>query len=90
MKIKSTKVLRSGQVKRYGDTVYSAEVETEGEGTDQEVWDLCQALSRSEHRKDGLRHDGACGFPFGLDSFGSLSKIADNRYIYTVTYPYCD
>lgn len=90
MEIISSKVLHSGQVRRYADSVYSYEVVVFGKGTDEEIWELCQSLKKAAYRKDGYQHNGTCGFPFGLNSFGSLSKKGENSYIYTVTYPYCD
>ena len=84
-------VLRSGQARAYQDSVYSYEIIVTDGATDEEVWDLCQReLKKANHRKDGHQHSGACGFPFGLESFGSLRFVGACKYIYTVTMPYCD
>jgi hypothetical protein len=65
MEIVNKKILCSGQVRRYGDSVYSYEITVSNDGPDQEIWDLCQAVKNASHRKDGYQHDGTCGFPFG-------------------------
>ena len=48
-----------------------------------EQWNLDNSVS-------GKNHTGACGFPFGLDSFYTFSDEGNGKYIYTVTEPYCD
>ena len=85
-----SKCLRSGQARPYQDSVYQYQVKSTKEATDAEVWEACQKLRRAENRRDGIGHTGACGFPFGLSSFGSLNKQADGTWIYAVTKPYCD
>lgn len=81
--------IRAGQVRPYGDTVYEYHIVTVHEVTDEQMWKDCQELQRANNRQDGYKHDGSCGFPFGLDSFGSLDKLGSNEWRYTVTNPYC-
>ena len=91
MTILSKKCVQYGQVLPYDDSVYIFEVETTP-GTDTEAWEVCQSLRGASHRKDGVTHDGRCGFPFGLDTFGSLKQLDETgtKWRYTVTSPYCD
>lgn len=94
MDIIAIKHIRSGQVRPYADSVYAYEIETTP-GDDTMAWDTFQntpRLKKANHRKDAESHDGHCGFPFGLSSYGSLKDISSNgtKWRYTVTEPYCD
>ena len=91
MDIVNKTVIRAGQARAYQDSVYEFKVETT-QGTDAEAWELCQSLCRAIHRKDEIRHDGSCAFPFGLETFGSLKKLKEDgtEWRYCVTSPYCD
>lgn len=84
-------VVSSGQPRAYADSVYSFKVTAPATATDAEVWAYCQTFKSTKNRAgNNERHDGSCGFPFGLSSFGSLRKESDTTYRYSVTKPYCD
>lgn len=91
MEITESKCLRSGQPRPYADSIYEYDVTTTP-GTSDEAWELCQSLCIAKNRRDGASHDGACGFPFGLQSYGSLRKLNEHgtKWNYRVTSPYCD
>ncbi len=91
MELLEKKVIRAGQARAYQDSVYQWEIKTT-QGTDDEAWALCQSLRKAENRKDGASHNGTCAFEFGLQSYGSLSKLSNEgtAWRYTVTDPYCD
>ena len=91
MELINGKNVRYGQARAYQDSVYEFLVETTP-GTDVEAWELCQTLRATKNRADRKSHDGACGFPFGLDSYGSLKQLKDDgtSWRYVVTEPYCD
>lgn len=90
MTIISKKCLRGGQLFPYGDSVYDYEIEISEPASDDEVWKLCQTFKRAYHRDDNQKHNGHCGFPFALDSYGSLKRTGETSYRYTVTEPYDD
>lgn len=82
--------LQCGQPRPYADSVYKYDITTDPQASDAEVWAYCQSFRPANHRRDGMRHDGSCGFPFGLDSYGSLRKMGSTTWRYEVTEPYCD
>lgn len=84
------KIITSGQPRAYADSVLIAEVTAPAEATDAEVWTYCQTIRKTGNRADHQSHDGSCGFPFGLSSYGSLRKQNPTTYRYLVTEPYCD
>ena len=85
------KHVSSRQVRQYGDSVTVIEITAHEENTCDEVWAYAQTISAVNHRApDSHRHDGCCGFPFGLDSFGSVQKKNETTWIYSITHPYCD
>lgn len=88
IKIESKNV-RGGQRAAYQDSVYVYEVNTPKDSTDAEVWEACQALRSVRHRNNAA-HNGRCGFPFGLESFGTLVQRDSENWVYRVTHPYCD
>lgn len=84
------KFIKTGQSKPYADSVYIVEIETNPETTDAEVWAYAQTIHKAANRNDRLSHDGSCGFPYGLDSYGSLKQVSSTQWRYSVTEPYCD
>lgn len=83
-------LIRGGQHHPYGDTVTSYQLTLRPNADDKDIWEEAQKLRPAQHRRDGVNHDGSCGFPFGLDSFGSLNRTMTTKATYTVTEPYCD
>lgn len=83
-------VIQSGQPRPYADNIYTFTITAPPEATDAEVWAYCQTIRKVDNRDDKQRHDGSCGFPFGLSWFGSLRKQTAASYFYGVTEPYCD
>lgn len=81
---------QNGQPRPYADSLYSADITADEGATDAEVWAYCQTIRPAQNRDDKAMHTGACGFRFGLSSFGSLRKITSSTYRYSVTEPYCD
>ena len=84
-----SKCLRAGQVRAYADSVCTYEISTDGED-ETAVWEYCQKLERADVRDDKGTHDGHCGWPHGLSSYGSLHNIGQNLWRYDVTRPYDD
>lgn len=84
------KVIHAGQPRPYADSVFKFEVVASPDATDEQVWAHCQTLRRASNRDDRQRHDGSCGFPYGLSSYGSLNKRSATVWSYEVTEPYCD
>lgn len=87
------KTIRAGQARAYEDSVYEYEITASEDMPAEEVKEYClTVLSKMnpENEKPGYRHDGHCGWPFGLDSFYSFTKISPGKYNYTITSPYCD
>jgi hypothetical protein len=86
----SNKNIQYGQPRAYADSLYVYSILAPAEATDAEVWAYCQTVYACKNRADNQRHDGSCGFPFGLQSYGSLKKESATTYRYSVTQPYCD
>lgn len=80
--------IRAGQVRAYADSVYEYHIVTVHEVGDERLWEECQEIHKTGYRKDDEKHTGHCGFPFGLNSFGSLVRLGPNKWRYTVTEPY--
>jgi hypothetical protein len=85
------KILRSGQARRYQDSVYEYEIKSD-EGFDKTKEHCLSVVCKCnvENEKKDYIHDGSCGFPFGLDSFYTFTDQGKGVYRYTVTHPFCD
>lgn len=86
-----SKCVRSGQARAYQDSVYGYEIESDQ--TPEEVKLICLTEIHKCNQKYIVNindHTGACGFPFGLDSFYSFEDHKNGTYTYIVTEPYCD
>lgn len=86
-----SKCVRSGQARVYEDSVYKYEIESDH--TPEEVKQICLTEIRKCNPANSVNrntHTGACGFPFGLDSFYSFEDHKNGTFTYTVTKPYCD
>ena len=88
--IKEYKVTRKGQAHPYQDGVYEYLVTSNDDATDEDMWDACQSIRKAYHRDQNASHNGACSFPYGLESFGSLYRLSDTSWRYIVTIPFCD
>lgn len=83
--------IRAGQKAAYMDSVYEWEVTEVGTTPEEELWQWCkEELHWCMHRDDAQDHNGHCGFPHGLMSYGSLIKLGEDKWRYTVTEPYDD
>jgi len=83
-------VVQCGQPRPYADSVYVFDITADPSATEAQVWEYGQTLRSARNRDDNQRHDGSCGFPFGLQSYGSLRNPAVGKWRYSVTEPYCD
>jgi len=77
--------IRGGQLRPYADSVYEYEIESTLDPKETE--NHCTAKVKPCQNK-GSDFSGSCSFPFGLNSFYSFSKIAENKYNYKVCEPY--
>lgn len=84
------KYIHAGQTRPYADSVYEIEIDANLEAMDAEVWAFAQTKQPCAHRDDRQNHNGYCGFPYGLESYGSLRNEGPGKWRYTVTCPYCD
>lgn len=80
-------VLTSGQVGEYKDSIYEFEIESNLPPA--EVKRFClDFLSSAENEVTSGTFDGACGFPFGLETYYMFSLMAEGNYKYVVCKPY--
>lgn len=87
--IKSERV-RGGQVRSYGDSVYQYKIESDQPAGEVKQHCLTELYPcNPENTRPGLTHNGACGFPFGLDSYYTFTDHGNGKFTYTVTSPYC-
>jgi hypothetical protein len=81
----------SGQFRAYSDSRAVYEIRVPINASREAVWDYCQTVKAVAHRNDSSgQHSGSCGFPFGLSAFGGLWHVGDDKWKYSVIYPYCD
>jgi len=86
----TAKQTRCGQARAYQDSVYSWDIESDLP-KDEVIAKALAELGRGVNPANiSTQHSGACGFPFGLDSFYSFSQMATGLYRFTVTEPYLD
>ena len=83
-------IISCGQVRPFCDSVLVANITAAPDVTAEEVWTYAQTISSVKYRKDDDRHDGSCGFPFGLSPYGGLRRLGETTWQYRVTKPYCD
>jgi hypothetical protein len=85
------KVLRAGQARAYQDSVYDYEV-TSDESFEAVKQHCITKIYKVDPTKElpAAKHDGACGWPFGLNPYYSFREINKGVYRYTVTSPFCD
>ena len=75
--------IRSGQVRPYADTVDAYQITG---ATRDEIIEHYQL--NTERERPGYRHDGSCNFPFGLESFWTLTETGEGFKL-SITRPYC-
>lgn len=80
------KLVQSGQLRAYADTVRAYEITADPTATDAEVW----AYGQTFHAVDNRGQREASGFPFGLEHYGTLRRVNDTTWRYAITEPYTD
>lgn len=80
------KLIQSGQLRAYADTIRAYEITADPSATDEQVW----AYAQTFHAVNNRNPREAWGFPFGLEHYGTLTKKGDTTWRYAVTEPYTD
>ena len=81
--------VRGGQVGTYQDSVYIYKVRSDlpMDEVKQRCLDELGPVN-PKNEKPGHTHNGACGFPFGLDAFYTFMNTGENEYKHQVTCPF--
>lgn len=89
MKELKVTALQEGQMRPYQDSIYRYKVESNFD--EKRVKDFCTVVLRKcENELANGSFDGACSFPFGLNSYFRFIKKSEGEYEYTVCQPYLD
>jgi len=82
--------LRAGQARAYQDTIHEYTVTSDMPEADVKAQCLKQLGRGVNPDHVSGQHGGACGFPFGLSSFYSFSKLVGSKgkYRFIVVEPY--